>query len=721
MNLREDITNLVKRGISAGINPDQHFRTWQQLYFVSFLIFVIYHLVNWPIMMTDSDLWFHLSNGKYLFENGSIPNNSFFSFVTPPGEWTNYSWLFQALVYQVFNFSGYLGLIIMRTAVYLLTIFIIYRFFLSGADDKRHLLFLLLISVLFSIFIVHRFIQVRPHIFSYLLIALFIYLIETRSRLVFLLPVLAIFWVNIHGVEYPAMIIITYSYSLELLGKRIIRKTHLTTDELKYLVPIVIAMLSLFLTPHGWNLLETPYHSIGETDQYVSELQKVTLTSLLSFNIIKLTPTFSTIFQVIFSIITLSFIYLLITGKVKLSHIFMTSAGYLLLVQGNRFTYEFILLSMPMIKQAVSMLPLSSGKKLPIAVSISLVAVMLVTPYTTITGTFRNSPKYPFSTNRLPHGTASFLLDVKAEGTVMNNPNTGGYLEWLLYPQNKIYMNSQFNLFSGEEFYMIQNVFHDKVILKKYLSKYEPSFISVPIGVKVFKELIKEYPDYLPVFFDDVSVLYANKVDNPAIAAEYELKKTDPFALIGLNIDNLSKEERVGLLNELEGILKIHTGSGLANEIMAISYNLDEEFEKALPFTNAIIREFPEAPKGYKLKGDALKGLKRYEEALQQFKLARKRTADAGELSALYKQMGFTYAALNEYRKAYRVFRKGVPLYSPAATYKDLFYLGSHAILAGDVKTGISAFKFAYAKVPEDDEEWYEKIKKQIELLEIGG
>ena len=48
-----------------------------------------------PVRYLDSDLWIHLSGGRYLFEHHAVPHDSFFSFIVPPREWLSYAWLFQ--------------------------------------------------------------------------------------------------------------------------------------------------------------------------------------------------------------------------------------------------------------------------------------------------------------------------------------------------------------------------------------------------------------------------------------------------------------------------------------------------------------------------------------------------------------------------------------------------------------------------------------------------
>ena len=80
------------------------------------VLFLLY-----PIRYIDSDLWIHLSDGRYFFDHHAIPNDSYFSFLDPPRASPNFRWLFQVLVYRLFTWGGYQALIVLRAGLYLLS------------------------------------------------------------------------------------------------------------------------------------------------------------------------------------------------------------------------------------------------------------------------------------------------------------------------------------------------------------------------------------------------------------------------------------------------------------------------------------------------------------------------------------------------------------------------------------------------------------------------
>lgn len=81
------------------------------IFSLTILATAVYHLATWPIGASDTDLWYHLNGGRYFYQTGSVARISFFSFIQPVKEWIDYYWLFQVIVYRVFQPWGYTGLI----------------------------------------------------------------------------------------------------------------------------------------------------------------------------------------------------------------------------------------------------------------------------------------------------------------------------------------------------------------------------------------------------------------------------------------------------------------------------------------------------------------------------------------------------------------------------------------------------------------------------------
>jgi hypothetical protein len=181
---------------------------------------------SYPIIgQADQDLWYHLNGGRFFIEHDTVLSSGFFSFLAESRTWTNYYWLSQVIFYQIFTFFDYHGLAVFRTIIYLVTIFLAGNYLLKRKNQTSHLIYYSAILLAISWAILPRYFHtVRPHIFSYLEIVLCIYLLEKRGRLLLFLPLLAMLWGNLHGVEYPVLYILCFSYLAEFLQERYIKK-----------------------------------------------------------------------------------------------------------------------------------------------------------------------------------------------------------------------------------------------------------------------------------------------------------------------------------------------------------------------------------------------------------------------------------------------------------------------------------------------------------------
>jgi len=77
------------------------------------------------IEIQDYDLWLHLAMGKYIVTNAMIPLEDVLSASIIGKVWINHEWLFQVLVFKIFEAWGPDGLIKMQVVVVTLTMLIL--------------------------------------------------------------------------------------------------------------------------------------------------------------------------------------------------------------------------------------------------------------------------------------------------------------------------------------------------------------------------------------------------------------------------------------------------------------------------------------------------------------------------------------------------------------------------------------------------------------------
>lgn len=704
----------------------QHPRPWLSalrrpslLYPLGLCVFIFSMLLRWPIIVGDTDVWFHLDYGKYLFEHHTIPSSSFFSFVSPPATFVLHSWLFEAFLWLFYSSSGYVGLIILRSVLYLATVSLVLRYLLRAHEDQQSHAWVAFLFTLCSIVLIPRYLLVRPHIFTYTFIMVFLYILEHRPRHVLFLPVLGLLWCNLHGVTYPVMLLLLLSYIAEYFLRRLRGHAYSRGDDRSFLAPLVLTMLTIFLTPHHLRLLPLPFLPAGYEASFTQELLPLSLSQLTSFDIWGMTPTVQTLFNVLLFTTGIVVMVSCARRQVRLSHVLLCLGGAVLLWRGARFMDEFALLSLPIIARRPGERRETPGHLRPRFVVVFVSATLMIMPVLLLKKIFANRPAYPLSHRNLPLGVVTFLNQLDVGGNILNNPGTGGYFRWMLYPRYRIFRDME--LFAVDSFHLALHAFGDKEALRKVLTRYDPSFISVPLQRGQFRKLIQSFPEYVVVFFDDAEVLYLNARHHPGLARSYALQGLDPFGLVGRDADAVLADEhdREVLMRQVRGLLEVYPGGGITNQIVALTYNQEGAYDRALPYAERIIQGFPDMPLGYVLKGDSLTGLGVLDQALATYRLALERIPLGGR-ATLEKKLGRLLLQTYQYEQAYRVLKSAVDVFAPETSLEDAYQFGLAAQFSGHRKIAEAIFVFLYEyKIAPEDTAWAAKFRTELAHLGI--
>ena len=678
-------------------------------------------LASWPIVLTDTDLWFHLSRGRYLFAHQIIPHDTFFSFISPPREYVNYSWLFQALVYALHAHAGYYGLIAFRSVLFLATFLLLARYLLWEVPPRQLTWWRAFVFALVWLVLLPRYQSVRPFLTDYFFMVVFLVVLDRHRRWALILPAVAVLWANLHGIYYPFLLLITGAYGLEYFWDRVRGRGYSPHTERRVLVPLVLSMVAVFLTPHGARLLRRPFYPLGYLTNLISELQPITLgPELFSFETVTLAPTFLTVERVAVLVILFAVVVSCVGRQVRISHLLMGVIGIALVTRGHRFMAECALLALPLLANVPLTQPDRGTRRMPRPVARVLVGLLMGVPVIFAARVFEQRPAYPFSQRGLPEGIVTFLHHVGVGGNVLNHPNTGGYLEWRLYPEYRI--ATEMAIFTDDDLYTAKHMFLEREPLRKMLSRYDPSFITVPLAVLgMFRDALEGFPQYVMVFFDDVEVLYLNRDHHPALAQVYELKTLDPLHLGKEGPDTVAvADDAEAMLPEATRLMAIYSNGGSLNHLLAVRSTRDGAYEKARMHAERIIATYPEYSDGYRLKGDALKGLGLSDQALSAYTIALRRL-NPTDRREIYKQMGLIHLGERRYASAYQFLAKGIDVFSPTATLEELYQFSVAARLAGKDRVAEALLTYLHElKVAPDDRGWIDRVKGDLAQLGVS-
>lgn len=201
----------------------------------------------------DTDLWWHLKDGAYIWAHHSIPAHDFYSFTYAGHAWTDHEWLTELLLYGLYSAAGLWGTIVAFAIVICVTYGLV---FLRMADSGINR-FLALFVLVFAFVSASATWGARPQMLSLLFLAVYGLVVDrfirTRDRrLLIALPVLMLFWTNLHGGWILGLVVLFISLIGEALNRRRGHEGALEAADLKALtVAVLLTVAATFLNPYG--------------------------------------------------------------------------------------------------------------------------------------------------------------------------------------------------------------------------------------------------------------------------------------------------------------------------------------------------------------------------------------------------------------------------------------------------------------------------------------
>ena len=152
------------------------------------------------IDLTTADLGRHLKNGELIL-NGDfgLLKTNFYSYTEPNFPFVNHHWGGGVIFYLIWKLFGFAGL----SFLYLIISLIIFYLFFRIAQKESNFWLAFLVSLLLIPLMAARR-EIRSEIFSYLFMAVFFWILwywrkgKLSNKWLFVLPVLEVFWINIH-------------------------------------------------------------------------------------------------------------------------------------------------------------------------------------------------------------------------------------------------------------------------------------------------------------------------------------------------------------------------------------------------------------------------------------------------------------------------------------------------------------------------------------------
>ena len=586
----------------------------------------------WGLHASDSDTFYHLASGRWMFENGRVLDHETFSFVAPGRPWLNCYWLFQCILYGSWWLGGYPGVLVLRAVVLLLTANLLLAWIRvrTGGAWAETMTFGLLA---FSLYL-PRALNIRGHIFSYLFLLILMWRLErfSRSSRRFdpVLPALCVLWANVHGVAYPIALGVIGIHAIAALFPH---RSRMVGDALRdpsitrWAATLAACALAFALTPFGFSLYRTVF--LAGQEEALSQIAEMSPNPWAA--LAQLAPDLELWSLTVFN-------WTLIVGLLLCAHwlrrrdvlalaYFGFGAGFAL--YKSRFVTEFMILAVPFIAAGVAELRAAGaahsrriGRALGVASAYILLAVLLkVGP--AITG----GEAFDVVDGRIhPVGPVRLMEEQGLQGNLFCNPTSAGYVTWVLHPSRvRVFMDMRTPiLFSAQEVWLYKAV-GDTVSLDALRRRYPIDFLLLDRGSALAQAVRSgESPGYLPVWADQRFLLFVRE----SMLSGREglpLRSLDAMLRLEADLPLRADDEPERVAAEAARLAELWPGNHLAQSGLIRAQLLLGRREEALARASSLAARYPRAAAYPYLEGFALQGLGRSADAVRAFEAALRR------------------------------------------------------------------------------------------------
>lgn len=495
-------------------------------------IFVLILLIGWFIFLTTTridlittDLGRHLKTGELIFKRQLPIYNNFYSYTNPNFPVINHHWGSGFIFFLIQKVSGFFALSVFYLLLNLITFLLFFRLAQKNAGFG-----LAVLTSIFAIPLIAERKEIRPEIFSYFFSALFFWILwhfKNKSlswRWLLILPLLEIFWVNLHIYFFLGPVLIGV-FLFEVVILKIFRTQ--AKSEVKELILIfILTIFSALVNPYGLKEVVYPLNIFRNYGYRIVENQSIPFLEKLNFY----NPNFI-IFKITSLILILSFIFVLIFNKKKFSISYFVigfSFGLIAFFAIRNLTiFGFFII--PIISYNLKE-GLFSRIKLDLLILTTVIFFMInliITPF--LIFQLRN---FGFGLKKGVNLSAEFFKKEKIQGPIFNNYDIGGYLIYHLFPKEKVFVDNRPEAYPASFFEKIYiPMQNDEKIWREKDRTYNFNVIFfsyrdyTPWAQKFLIDRIND-PSWAPVFADDYAIIFLKRNSkNQSIIKRYQLPK----------------------------------------------------------------------------------------------------------------------------------------------------------------------------------------------------
>ncbi len=435
------------------------------------------------------DFWWHLRMGQIILETRTIPHVDVFSFTATGQPFVVQNWLAEIVFFLTYLAGGFAGLIFLNAVLVVATLIPVYYLCRKASAWLWPGVFS---SCLVAVCIICN---LRPQVFSFLLFALFYWLLtdycSERADRIWLLPILMVLWVNLHGAFILGLALMGIFLVCETIRSysRSPQQEALTAIKLRKLaLVLVFCSIATIANPEMFKVYSYVHTVMQDpsSQEFVVEWQPPTISSVQGVFLFYL-PFFLTTLVLVSS-----------GRRPNLTDTMLYVAFSILGMTATRNATWFLLVSAPILARYLPLVQWTSisllrgrvqGPKdtstpfqrrlgqtrqfrtLNLAIAGAALILLSVQSPWVQSGLYRSS----LLDAKTPVAAMDYIKKHPLEGNIFHPQIYGDYLIWRLWPGEHSFLDGRVHLFGAELVKDYQQIYRDshwEDLLAKYEIRY---------------------------------------------------------------------------------------------------------------------------------------------------------------------------------------------------------------------------------------------------------
>src|SRR4030095_9251321 len=397
----------------------------------------------------DPDFWWHLKTGQYIVQTGIIPHLDQFSFTKAGSEWISHEWLSEVVMYITFRMGGWVGLFLLFGTVITAALGLCYwrsegKPFVAGLTT---FIAALASAPLFGL---------RPQMFTLLLASVFIaildrHLNENNRRLLWLLPIVTLVWVNLHaGFALGPALLVLFMTMAAVDGN---------LNQIKPLLMTTAGCLAVIaLNPHGLRMFSYPFETLSSPAMQ-SLIQEWLSPDFHQFRFLPL----AVLMLATVAAVALS------PQRIKRSELLGLLVLNFAALRSGRHIPLFAIFAAPILakyvmrwsaSQARVKIALRSQRVTGAKVIINLALLCLPAVVVVRQVVDFKDHQSIYESKRYPVAAVNVIKNEQLKGPMFNDYNWGGYLFWSLYPERQVFIDGRADVYSDSFLFDYMNTYN---------------------------------------------------------------------------------------------------------------------------------------------------------------------------------------------------------------------------------------------------------------------